>query len=236
MIAEGRNALRGGARRRRFIRTGGGGTTGTLHRVSAFTLALACAAPPASAAKPAAATVDIRTVHVFADCMADRYRPGVRRLLALDYRSRAYEHLLDTLTDEGRRCLPFAAGKLESASVLLAGAFAESLLADALAGAPLAQRVAHDPSRPAIAARDDGEYLALCVVRTRPDEVAALLATKPASEAERLAIASIRPQLATCLRAGAAARLNAAGLRAVLALAAYRLVAQPAPPGRSGRS
>lgn len=204
-------------------------------RLPLIALAVAAVAAAAQAeAKPAAsAAVDIRTVHVFAECMSDRYRPGVRRLLALDYRSRAYEHLMDTLTDEGRRCLPFAAGKIESASVLLAGAFAESLLKEALAGAPLAQRVAHDPSRPAIAARDDGEYLALCVVRTMPDEVAALLATKPASEAERLAIASIRPQLATCLRAGAAARLNAAGLRAVLALAAYRLVAQPAASGRS---
>lgn len=189
-------------------------------------------ANPAQAAKPAASAVDIRTLHAFAGCMVDRYPTGVRRLLALDYRSRAYDHTLSTLADEGSRCLPFAFGKLQSASVLMAGAFAERLLPAALGGARLAERVAHDPARPPVTARDEGEYLALCTVRTMPDEVAALIATKPASEDERLAVAAIRPRLGTCLRAGAAARLNAAGLRAVLALAAYRLSSQPAAAAR----
>jgi hypothetical protein len=205
-----------------------------------FLIALSLAAfamPVASAAKPAkaASAVDIATLHLFAGCMADRYRPGVRRLLALDYRSRAYSHALNTLSVEGSRCLPFAFGRLKSASVLMAGAFAEQLLPDALGGARLADRVAHDPSRSPVAARDEGEYLALCLVRTKPDEVAGLLATKPASDAERLAVAAMRPSLATCLRAGAAARLNAAGLRAVLALAAYRLASQQGLAGREAR-
>lgn len=198
-------------------------------------LSLAATVLPGPAyAKPARApsAVDIGTLHAFAGCMADRYRPGVRRLLALDYRSRAYDHALTTLSDEGSRCLPFAFGKLKSARVLMVGAFAEQLLPAALDGARLAERVAHDPSRPPIAARDEGEYLALCAVRTMPDEAAALLATKPASEDERRAVAAIRPRLGTCLRAGAAARLNAPGLRAVLALAAYRLVSQPAAAAR----
>lgn len=192
-------------------------------------LSLAAIALPGQAAAkraPAASAVDIRTVHLFAGCMADRYRPGLRRLLAMDYRSRAYDHLLRTLTDEGARCLPFAFGKLGSAGVLLAGAFAEQLLPAALNGSSLAERVAYDPSRPPVAARDEGEYLALCAVRTMPDEIAGLFATKPASEEERRAIAAIRPRLGPCLRVGAAARVNAAGLRAILALAAYRLASQ----------
>lgn len=199
-------------------------------------LSLAAAAIPGqAAAKPAKTTsaADIGMLHAFAGCMTDRYRPAVRRLLALDYRSRAYDRALTTLTDQGSRCLPFAFGRLKSARILMAGAFAERLLPAALDGARLAERVAHDPSRPPIAARDEGEYLALCAVRTMPDEAAALLATKPASEDERLAIAAIGPRLGACLRAGAAARLNAAGLRAVLALAAYRLVSQPGAAARA---
>jgi hypothetical protein len=191
-------------------------------------LTLAGALPAAAVAKPAAnpSAVDIGTLHVFAGCMVDRYRPGVRKLLALDYRSRSYDHLLDTLMDEGSRCLPFAFGNLRSSGVLIAGALAEASLSEILDGSRLAERVAYDPSRPAVAARDDGEYLALCAVRTMPDEIAGLLATKPASEEERRAIAAIRPRLGPCLRAGAAARVNAAGLRAILALAAYRLASQ----------
>ncbi|HEX8621596.1 MAG TPA: hypothetical protein VF718_06455 [Allosphingosinicella sp.] len=193
---------------------------------------IALPGPAAAKPAPAASAVDIRTLHLFAACMADRYRPGLRKLLALDYRSRGYDHLLRTLTDEGARCLPFAFGKLGSADVLLAGAFAEQLLPSALDGSPLAKRVAYNPSRPPVAARDEGEYLALCAVRTMPDDVAALLATKPASEAERLAIAALSSRLGPCLRAGAAARVNAAGLRAILALAAYRLTSSPEPAAR----
>ena len=185
--------------------------------------------PVSASAKPASSPVDIGTLHVFAACMVDRYGPGVRRLLALDYRGRAYDSALNTLAREGSRCLPFAFGQLRSAGVLMAGAFAEKLLPRALAGSRLADRVAYDPSRPPVTARDDGEYLALCVVRTMPDEVMALLATRPASEEERAAIGVLRPRLGPCLRAGAAARINAPGLRAILALAAYRLVSQQRP-------
>lgn len=189
----------------------------------------ALALPGPASAKPASSAVDIGTLHVIADCMVDRYGPGVRRLLALDYRSRAYSSALQTLAREGSRCTPFAFGRLRSAGVLMAGAFAEKLLPRALGGSRLADRVAHDPSKPAVTARDDGEYLALCAVRTMPDEVAGLLATRPASEAERAAVAGLRPRLGSCLRAGAAARINAPGLRAILALAAYRLVSQQSP-------
>lgn len=204
-----------------------------------FSLSLAALAfSGPAAAKPAAnpSAVDLGTLQLFAACMVDRYTPGVRKLLALDYRSRAYQHRLDTLMDEGGRCLPFAFGRLRSSGVLIAGALAEASLPAALGGSRLAERVAYDPARPPVAARDDGEYLALCAVRTMPDEIAGLLATKPASDEERRAIAAIRPRLGPCLRAGAAARINTVGLRAILALAAYRLVSQPAGVARpSGR-
>jgi hypothetical protein len=179
--------------------------------------------PPA---KPKTSAVDIETVHAFADCMAGRFRPSVRRLLAMDYRSSAYRSSLQSLTTVGNRCAPFAVGRLRSAGVLLAGAFAEQLLPEALGGSRLSERVAYDPSRPPVPARDEGEYLGLCAVRTMPEEVAALLATKPAGDEEKLATGKILPRLGPCIRAGAAARLNIAGLRAILALAAYRLASQ----------
>jgi hypothetical protein len=198
--------------------------------ISFILAALAVPAPAAARPEPVASAVDIRTLHVFADCLADRYERNMRRLLAMDYRSAAYDDALRTLTRMGSRCAPFAFGKLRSARVLVVGAFAEALLPPALNGSRLADRVAYDPSMPAVAARDEGEYLGLCAVRSMPNEVAELLATKPASDEERLAIGRIRPHLGPCVRAGAAARINVSGLRAVLALAAYRLVSQERPP------
>lgn len=199
--------------------------------------ALAVSAPAAAKPEraPAASEVDIRTLHVVAGCLANRYERNVRRLLAMDYRDAAYDDALRTLARMGSRCAPFVAGRLRSARVLVAGAFAEALLPATLNGSHLADRVAYDPSMPAVAARDEGEYLGLCSVRSMPDEVAGLLATRPASEEERLAIGNLRPRLGPCLRAGSSARINASGLRAIVALAAYRLVTQPAGPPRPGR-
>lgn len=195
----------------------------------ALALSLAAAPMAASAAPKAptrAAPVDIATIHLFADCVTDKFRQSVRKLLTLDYRSDEYDHALETLTRASRTCLPFAYGRLRSAQVLLAGAFAEQLLPKALGGAPLAQRTAHDPRKAPVAARDEGEYLGLCVARTMPGEVEKLLATKPASAEEKAAVAAITPRLGPCVRAGAAARVNVPGLRALVALAAYRLATQ----------
>jgi len=195
-------------------------------------VAISLAGPAAAKPQPApiSSAVDIGTLHVFARCLVDRYRPSARRLLSMDYRSSAYDHALRSLADVGKRCLPFAFGRLRSAGVLLAGAFAEALLPAAMKGSRLADHVAYDSSRPAVPARDEGEYLGLCAVRTMPDDVAELLATKPASEEERLAVGKIRPQLGPCVRAGAAARVNIPGLRALIALAADRLVQNNAAP------
>lgn len=216
-----------------------GRSIGGICRIALVGLSLiGIAAPTASKPRPApvSSAVDIGTLHVFAACLVDRYRTGVRRLLAMDYRSPAYENALRTLTDEGHRCLPFAFGELRSAGILVGGAFAEQLLPAALNGSRLADRVAHDPSRPPVPARDEGEYLGLCVVRTMPDEVAALFATKAGSKEERLAAGNIVPRLGPCVRAGASARVNVPGLRALLALAAYRLATQenPARPRPAG--
>jgi hypothetical protein len=191
-----------------------------------LSLAMPIGAAAAPKAPPRASPVDIATVHLFAACVTDKYRQSVRKLLALDYRTDEYDHALDTLTDASRSCVPFTYGRMTSAGVLLAGAFAEKLLPKMLGGARLADRIAYDPAKPPVAARDEGEYLGLCVARTMPADVAALLATKPTSAEEKAAVAAIAPRLGPCVRAGAAARLNVPGLRAIVALAAYRLATQ----------
>ena len=162
-------------------------------------------------------------LHELSRCLVKHRGQKVERLLAMDYRSAAYTPALRSLARDGGRCFPYF-GALRMSSVLLAGGLAEASLPAALNGSPLAQRVAYDPSKPAVKPHDEGEYLGFCAVRTMPDDVAALLATPPGSAEEATAMSVIAPKLAPCVQTGASARINRPGLRALFALAAYRLV------------
>lgn len=174
-------------------------------------------------------------LHDFSRCVVEANPSQAARILRLDYRTDSYRRSLGNLVGSPRRCAPFG-GRLRMAGVLLAGSFAEALLPRALAGRPLAAGVAQDPARAPIVARDDGEYLGLCAVRSMPDQVAALLATAPASDDEKRAAAAVTPGLAPCVREGAAATLNRPALRALVALAAYRIVSQAGPrAARAGK-
>ena len=186
---------------------------------------------PDSPSKPE----DVRMLHDYARCVAEANPAQAGRILKLDYRTDSYRRSLGNLAQAPRGCAAFD-GRMRTAGVLLAGSFAEALLPRALAGRSLASASAPDPAKPPLAARDDGEYLGLCAVRSMPDRVAGLLATAPSSEEEKTAVAAIAPGLSPCLRAGAAAKVNRPALRALLALAAYR-IASDAGPGavRTGK-
>lgn len=193
---------------------------------------LLLAMPPAEPDRAAPSKPeDLRMLHEYSRCVVEAAPNQAARILRLDYRTDSYRRSLWNLA-ETPSCATFD-GRLRMAGVLLAGAFAEALLPRALAGRSLAGGVAHDPARAPMVARDDGEYLGLCAVRSMPDEVAALLATAPASDDEKRAAAAVAPGLSRCVRAGAAAKLNRPGLRALVALAAYRIVSQ-AGPGAAG--
>jgi hypothetical protein len=173
--------------------------------------------------------------HDYAQCIAKANPGQAARILKLDYRTDSYRRSLGNLAGTPHLCASFD-GRLKMAGVLVAGSFAEALLPRALAGRALEDAVAVDPSKAPLAARDDGEYLGLCAVRTMPGQVAALLATVPASEAEKSAAAAIAPGLSPCLRVGAAAKINRPALRALLALAAYRIVSEAGPgAARAGK-
>jgi hypothetical protein len=190
-------------------------------RVAVAAIALAPVAAPA-ASPPVSNPKDVKMMHDLARCVAARKTGDVRRLLATDYRTDAYQGAMRQMSRSASGCAKFT-GRLRMGGVLMAGALAEAMLARNEAAAPLAQRLAPDPSKPSVVARDEGEFLGLCIARTMPAAVQALLATAPESNAEKASIASLAPNLAPCVQAGASARVNRPALRAILALAAYRL-------------
>jgi len=164
----------------------------------------------------------IRILHRYSHCAARSDTIQVRRLLAMDYRSADYEVALRRLARRNAACLH--PGRLRFSPMLFAGAMAESLVNWRLDGDALASWTAPVANQPALAARDETELMALCTVRAAPGEVAAMLATRPASDREAAAIRALTPVIGNCLASGVRATLNRPAIRSVLALAAYRLI------------
>lgn len=159
----------------------------------------------------------VQKVFKFSRCVAQRYPSRAAKVLALDYRTPEYGDALRKLSQNKGLCVGL--GYLHFSRVLMAGGMAETLLErEGVAG--LSARISGEAK---ITARDDIEFTSLCVVRAAPDAVVALFATEPTSAEEKTALNAITPLLSGCVRGGLTVKFNRHGLRAVLALAAYRI-------------
>lgn len=190
---------------------------------------IALAVAPLSTARAADArhgevsSLAITTLHHFARCIVEHDQAGATALLAMDFRSPAYQKALRLLAYHHNNCL-YRNGQLKFGGILMAGAMAERLLEKSARGADLPSRVALDPSKPPIQVGDPMELTSICIVRDKPAEVAALLSTEPASSSEQAATQALGPTIMGCVKAGKKMHLNTPALRALLALEAYRLV------------
>ena len=68
------------------------------------------------------------------------------------------------------------------------------------------------------------DAIAMCVARSIPDEVAALLSSEPGSEGEFVAIKAVQLVAGMCSR-GEKLEISTTGLRSIVATATYRLLA-----------
>jgi len=172
--------------------------------------------------------LSVQAVHNFAACLADTTPKGAQQVLAMDYREAAYKKTLRRFArghDDGR-CMN--ASVLRSNDVLIAGGVAERLLVETVKPDRFRPLVAYDTTKAPIAARSPMEATAICVVRAEPAKTYAIFQTEPTSAGEGHAMQAIAPVLMNCVKAGQKVTLNKPGLRALLALAAYRLT-QPEP-------
>ena len=178
----------------------------------------------ANSTTEAASAEDRQVLLRFSRCVVGRQRAQASALALADYRADTYQDGLRRLTTGNSGCVPGGRGRLQFGGILFAGDLAEVLLIEAAPRGSLAGRVALNPAAPLFAARDQGEVMSVCVVRAAPAETEALLATVHGSPEEAAALGAVAPHIGPCLAEGAAMRLNRPGLRAMLALAAYRLV------------
>ena len=163
----------------------------------------------------------VEAMHNFGACVVAQTPAGAREVLAMDYRSKAYAEKLRAIAKGHGRCAP--GHDLRFGRVLFAGAMAEALLKSDVKPNAMIHLLAYDQSRPAIESRSPSETMALCTVLKAPDASARLFATDPATPEEAKAVQDLGPTLTECLRKDRRMTLNRPGLRAILALAAWRI-------------
>jgi hypothetical protein len=165
----------------------------------------------------------VRAMHNFGECIVRQSPSGaVEQLLEMDYRTDEYRKKLRKMAKGHDRCI--AGGwKIGSSQLLVAGAMAEALLEAQVKPGDLPQRLAVDPARRAIEARSPIEAMALCTALKAPQPTSRLMSTEPATREETEAMKEIGPVLTNCLTKDVKVELNKPALRAVLALAAWRI-------------
>jgi hypothetical protein len=188
-------------------------------------------AAPAFAREPLPGTPDdlsVQAVHNFATCIVDTTPKGAIDLLALDYRTPDYKKRMNRLASghADGRCM--TASVMRSNDMLIAGGMAERLLVEKVNPARFPSLVSYDAGAAPIEARSPAELTAICVVRAEPARTWAIFKTDPTTADESHAMQAIGATLLNCVKAGQKMSFNKPGLRAMLALAAYRLT-QPAP-------
>lgn len=161
----------------------------------------------------------------WAGCIA-RKNPGeTARVLRMDFTTGSYNRAIRMLSESDKSCVTFR-GTLRSAGLLFAGELAEAMLESG--SSPLAGRLARAAGMPSAQTYSFTDKVAMCVVRSVPDDVSALFATERGSAEETAKLEALATPMGMCAKAAEAHKpisVNPAGLRAMLATASYRSVA-----------
>ena len=168
----------------------------------------------------------LAAAHDFGSCVADASALRARGLLQRDFTTRSYLRDARRLMNEQRPCFE-RRGSMRSATVLILGAMAERLIERE--SDPVNVQLARAALRQPLPGFSPSDRAAICVVRSVPDDVARLFATNVAGPAEAQAAASLKPVLSACL-GQQPVEISDAGLRAILATAAFREIHSETPP------
>ncbi len=190
-----------------------------------LTLILAAAAPSEAELGGAATAKERQGLHAHGQCTVNERPAEVRALLAMDFRTKDYGKAMRRLMNAPASCrgVDIKRGVQSATPLMWAGSFADGLLRRDRILDNLAGRTAYRPELPAIEARNAGELMAFCVVRTNPLGTAALLRTDPATGEELHTLKAVGPTLSACVPANSKSEFTRESLRALLALGAYRL-------------
>jgi hypothetical protein len=200
-------------------------------------LMLAATAPSEAEVGGRSSAVARQALHEYSRCVVIERPVEVRALLGSDFKDKHYGFKLHKLINRRADCpgIEVPSGVYRSGGLLWGGAFAEELLRRDKILDDLAARTALRPELPMIRARDNRELTAICVVRENPAATTNLLRTLPATSEELAALKAIGSTVSGCIPKGTRAEFTRDGLRALLALAAYRLAIHNAGAAPSSR-
>jgi hypothetical protein len=166
----------------------------------------------------------------YGSCVVGKSEREAARILSMDFTTSKYRSGLRLLSDDSAKFCAnpsFGTGVLRSANLLFAGEVAEALLEGSGPVASQLAKAAAGPATPGYALTDK---VAICVVRSVPDQVAAVFSTERDTAEETAAINALSMPVQMCARAAQAIKpmsISPAGLRAMLATAAFRSVHAP---------
>jgi len=160
-------------------------------------------------------------LHGFAACVVERSPELATETLQRDFTSIRYRNALRQLARNNESCFP-RRGALRASGLPFAGSLAEHLLEQDQT--PLNVRLAHAAGQPALRPFSATDRISLCVVRSVPDDVARLLAAEIGSEEENQAVEALGLAVRVCSQGGPRLVTPAAGLRAIVATAAFRTI------------
>ncbi|MDE8654166.1 hypothetical protein [Novosphingobium album (ex Liu et al. 2023)] len=196
---------------------------------------LACGSAQAADApgpKPSPEKWELEAMYNYARCVVSLSPAGAEKALALETQSPEYRDALMRLGKGHGQCLAGSSvSHFEMGGVLFAGTLAEVLLQRKWNEQTLATTL--HPPEPAVEARSEIEYTGMCLALGNPQGTSALVFSDPGSAAADEKLKSLAQQLATCVHQGKTLRINKAGLRAIIALAAYRLAGLNTATGKS---
>ena len=171
--------------------------------------------------------LEVQAAHNFGACIVGYTPEGAKQVLSLDDRSEEYSRKLHELAKGHVDRCALGGWRYKFSPSLISGGMAEALLKSNGHQADLPKKLAYDPSRQPIAARGPLEEMALCAVMKDPQETIRIFSTQPATVAEAEAMGPMTDVLTKCLKKDTQVELNKAGIRALLALAAWRVVNTP---------
>ncbi len=158
-------------------------------------------------------------IQSYGACAAGGARAAAADVLRRDFRTRQYQQGLQVLSRNNQDCFRHR-GRMSSHNLLFAGAMAEHLIERS--AEPLNVRLARAAAGPPTQGFSPTDRVAVCVVRSVPDDVARLFATEVASEAETQAAQGLTAIVGHCNAERQPIEVSPAGLRAMLATAAFR--------------
>jgi hypothetical protein len=159
-------------------------------------------------------------LHAYGACLVERNAPVAGGILQMDFTTRGYTDRLNRLMDANPNCFNRAGTRMRFQKLGVAGAMAERLIERE--GRALNTRLAQAARNQNAATYSPTDRIALCVVRSVPDQVAALFGSELASPVEIEAARALEPAFNACNQGRTRLSVTTAGARAMLATAAYR--------------